>query len=285
MSAYLDIFQYFDYRLYLGAYYEARKAADPYFSHRSFARKAGHASPALYGLVVQGLRRLTPKTLPGFSKALGHGAREAEYFQLMMEFTHAASDQGRQEIFGRMVPYLPARQQRLRLQHREFYSHWSHVVVHQALSVLDIGEDLQLLQKFIEPTLGLRELKKSMQLLQELMLIAPDARGYWKPTEGNVVGGSEVGALYIHNFQNSMLDLGKDVHERWPTRDRYQVTESYAVSLDTSRKIRKRLEEVHREIVEMITQDCNPEDRVWQWNLQLFPMSRDRAQMEEAGHD
>lgn len=39
-----DIFEFLDYRAFLGAYYEAAKANQPQFSYRYFSRRAGFAS-------------------------------------------------------------------------------------------------------------------------------------------------------------------------------------------------------------------------------------------------
>ena len=276
VSVKLDIHAYFNYRDFLRDHYRARKDADPYFSHRSFARVAGFSSSAFYPLLVQGLRNLTPRYVPGFIKALKLTTREAEYFQLMLEYTHAVTDLARQDVFSRMIPYLPDKVKRLRLGQKELYAQWFHSVVHQALAAIDITDDLRPLCKFVSPNITLSEAKLSIQVLSELELIHRDQAGCWRPSHTSLVGGPEVGALYIHNFQGSMLDLGKTAHERFPLPQRLQVTETFAVGTSAALRIRERLREAHREIVEIILQDHDPARQVMQLNLQHFPVTLEK---------
>ncbi len=54
---------YEDFRAYLRDFYDDRKKRSPYFSYRTFARKAGLTSPSHFKEVVDGTRKLTAKTI------------------------------------------------------------------------------------------------------------------------------------------------------------------------------------------------------------------------------
>jgi uncharacterized protein (TIGR02147 family) len=265
--AHIDIYAYTNYRDYLRDCYGSSK-----FSYRSFARSAGYTSSSFYPNVVSGLRNLTAHYLPGFAKALKLNAREAEYLSLMVEFTHAVTESGRQEIFARMTTYMPDQVQRIHQKQREFYSHWLHVALHQALSAFDIREDISPIAQALRPRVGVREVQRSFKVLQELGMVRRDEDGFWRPSHTNMVGGREVGELYVRQYQSNLLDLGKIAHESFRPEDRMQITETLGVGKATAMRIRQRLREVHHEIVQMVLQDTEKEQTVIQWNLQLFPL-------------
>jgi uncharacterized protein (TIGR02147 family) len=279
-----NVFDYYNYRVYLGDYYEARKRSDPYFSYRAFAQKAGYNSSGLYMLIVSGERNLTTRYIKGFVQALKLNEKEELYFELMVQYTHALTDAAKQEYFVKMVGLLPEKERRLQLTHKEFYEKWYYVAIHQALGILDIdAENLGDLGSFLRPSIQLREVKKALQVLEELGLIQKSELGFWKPVHRNVAGGAEVGKLQINGFQKNMLDLAKESYDLHVAGDRYSVTESFAISSEMENKIRERIIGFHKEIVAMILADKQKENRVMQWNMQLFPLSEMQNEQQEQG--
>lgn len=277
-----SIYEFFNYRDYLGTYYQARKENESWFSYRSFARAAGYNSSGLYPNLVNGLRNLTARYIPGFCKALKLNPKESEYFQLMVEYTNAVSERGRQELFSKMIPYLPEKARRLKQNHREFYSNWYNVVIHQALSIVNIADDPSPLMAFLVPAPGMREIRRALKLLEELELIVRDPDGCWRPASGNLTGGEEVGKIYISQFQQAMLELARQAWDRFPAADRYTITETYAVSQKVSEAIAERTRDFHREIIEMIVEDDAPEEELMQLNIQMFPLSEKKERSHES---
>lgn len=269
----ISIFDYFNYRDYLKDYFRLKKQDVPWFSYRHFAKSAGYNSSGLYINLVSGLRNLTPRYYEGFIKALKLNENEANYFLLMVDYTHAVTDQGRQEIFSRMVSFLPSKEKKIRLNQKEFYSSPLNVMVHQALSIFNVSDDFKILVDSLSPKPTLWDVKKSMKVLQELELIQKTPEGFYKPSHKNMVGGKEIGDLYISNFQSNMVDLGKDAHKRFPTKEfRLQITETISVSKSTAKKIESKVKEMHKEIIQMIISDKEAEEALLQMNLQFFPL-------------
>ena len=54
-----DLFEYFEYRLWLRDAYEARKSRNPAFSHRYIAQKAGFGSSGTFARILDGSRNLS----------------------------------------------------------------------------------------------------------------------------------------------------------------------------------------------------------------------------------
>jgi len=273
MSPALDIYSYTDYRAYLADYYAKRKEAEPWFSYRMFARKAGFSSSGLYPNIVNGLRNLSPHYLPGFIHALGLSVREAEFFRLLVDYTHCPNDTKRQDTFAAMATYLPDRVQRIYHAQRQFYSCWYHVAIHQALGIIKVNKDIHELASFLHPNPGLVQIRKALRLLESLELIQRDRYGYLRPIHSNLMGGEELGSDLIRNFQASLLDLGKSAHEYFPKETRYQITETLGVSAQLASAFRTRIRALHHEFVQQALQEKTAAQVVLQLNIQLFPVS------------
>jgi len=65
-----DIRRFTDYRAYLHVMVAFLRAVRPGFSFRSFARKAGFASPNYLKLVADGMRNLAPESVDTFNRRI-----------------------------------------------------------------------------------------------------------------------------------------------------------------------------------------------------------------------
>lgn len=275
-----SIFSYFNYREYLGDYYRYRKEKDKYFSFRYFAGKAKLKSASIYPNILAGKKNLTTSLIPNFLAELDFDSNERHYLYLLVEFTHAKSNKNRRAILEKMIPYLPVKTKRLTENHRDFYLNWYNIAVHQSLMVLDIAEEkFSDLTEYIYPRIKLNQVNKSMRLLKNLDLIELNRRGFYKPKQKDLVGGKEIGPLYIQQFQKDMLDICKSAMEDPGILDKYFVTESFSVSSECRRNIFDRTREFHKEIIQMILSDDRPEEDVFQLNLQIHPLCQSKKRV------
>lgn len=83
----LDIFEFTDYRVFMKAFYDAKKKGPGSFSYRRFSTLAQNASPNFVKLVVDGQRNLTVQNIYLFASAMALLPREHEYFEAMVHFT------------------------------------------------------------------------------------------------------------------------------------------------------------------------------------------------------
>jgi uncharacterized protein (TIGR02147 family) len=65
-----NIFNYQDYRQFLGDYYEEKKAMHPSFSYQSFSQKAGFASKSFVFNVIKGKKALSRNSVVKLSIAM-----------------------------------------------------------------------------------------------------------------------------------------------------------------------------------------------------------------------
>jgi uncharacterized protein (TIGR02147 family) len=271
-----SIYRYFDYRECLRCYFLHRKAVNRRFSYRVFARKAGYRSSGLYIHLVKGELNLTRGMLPRFIKGMELQPREAEYFSLMVQFTHASTPEAKQHWFEMMLPLMPTSSRILTRDQVEYYRKWYHVAVREALSVLDVGEDPSVLADFLQPPITSRQAAASLKLLQSLGLIRRDGGGCWRATDTILASTPALGPFLIHPFQESLMDMAKAALKRYPREKRHISCFTFSISEEGDRRIRLKLNQFLKEVGNLVRSDQGM-DRVCQFNLQLFPLSEERT--------
>lgn len=276
MALPIDIFGYFDYRLFLRDYYDARKANERSFSYRWFAQRAGYNSSGLYSSIVAGKVNLTDRTLPMFAAAMKLEPDEEAYFALMVDFTHATTPEGKQEIFDKMVPLMPERIQRAALAQKEYYSDWRYAAVHHALSICEVRDDYAELARIFDPPMSIAEARRAVELLETIGLAKRAPTGIWESTSKTLMGGAELGVDLIRSYQASLIDEGKRALREIPKEKRQISTTTFSVSNEGKERILKKLADVQREIFEIVKSDVG-ENAVCQLNIQFFPLTREKG--------
>ncbi|HNY30054.1 MAG TPA: TIGR02147 family protein [Fibrobacteria bacterium] len=97
-----DIFEYTNYRKYLSDLYAQRKAANPSFSYRHIAQKAGFASPSFIGKILSGETNISHQTLLRLVDVFQLAGPEAEFFELMVYYDLAQTEYDKRHYFQRM---------------------------------------------------------------------------------------------------------------------------------------------------------------------------------------
>jgi uncharacterized protein (TIGR02147 family) len=269
----ISLYDFLDYRKFLGAFFQKKKSLNKGFSYRLFCRKAGINSPGFITGAINGSRNLSKGYIEKFAHALGLDDKERAYFELMAAFTHAATDQARQEIYALMVKAMPLRIQGLRRSQWEYFSKWYHVAVRETLSILRVRDDYAALAQRLHPPITAAQAKDAVALLADLGLVERDAEGCWKARHVSLVTkGDESESLLFRAYRREMLARAVEALDGVPAAAQNQSCVTLSVSPAGMERILAHLEEFHKRVIETVQADRG-EDRVVQINMQVFPLT------------
>ncbi len=277
----ISVFDYTDYRLYLQDYYSAQKSSNKAFSYRYFARKAGINSIGLYKDVIEGRQNLGRSLILKFSHTIGHGKKEAEYFENLVYFNEAKTVEERKLFFERMMSSYRSKARKIDADKYEYYSRWYYSAVRALLSYMrfkDTAAAHKTIARCLDPVIRPEQAKKSIQILKKLGLIEADKEGYLHLvdaviTTDKVKTEKNVAFLNIVNFQKAMIERATEAFDRHKSNKLDMSTLTLSVSEDTLQDIKKELALCRQKISGMAERDKNP-THVYQINQQLFPMSK-----------
>lgn len=274
------IFQYTNYRSFLKDFYEEKKSRER-FTYRDFSKMAGVNSSSWLLHLIKGIKNLSNESIIKISKALGMCASEAEYFELLVHFTQAKDSDTRDYFYRKMLACKKSlNMAQISEDQYDYYTKWYHPVVRSLVSKVEFGNDYGLLAARLVPRITAAEAKGSVSLLVKLGLIKKDDSGNWLQAEPILSTGDEVMSLNIVNYHKQVSRLAENAFDRSAREERDISALTLGISMETFNRIKKRLQSFRKEIMEIVKESENP-DRVYQLNLQFFPVSRQEGQSDE----
>lgn len=269
-----SIFSYINYRLFLKDYYEENKEKSKYFSYRYFSTKAGINSPSFLKQVVESKRNLTTITLEKFLTALKFSDKEANFFRHLVFFNQAKSAKEKQQHYTVMLSMMQTvREQRLTALQHEYYNHWFVSVVREMVSLFDFRGDYKALAAAVIPPISIREARFAVELLKKLNLIELSSNGTYRQTATAITSDSSVGRMAVRLFNREMLRKAETALDDTTIGERQIYGVTVGISKECYDVIVAEMAAFRDRVVSIVNNDkCS--DRVYQMQMQLFPLSR-----------
>jgi uncharacterized protein (TIGR02147 family) len=268
------ILEYTDYRIFLSDFIQQRHEQGLPASNRWFAQKLNINSNAWLTYVLQGKRNLNKQTTQQLSILLKLNANEGRYFEALVQFNQARTIDERNLYYREMeLARKSGSTKVISSDQYEFYSVWYHSAIRSIIDMYPDFKDFETLGALISPPISASEAKKSVTLLERLGLIYKYNDGKYHVQDKTITTGSYEKALAIANFQRETMKLAQESLDRVPKAERDISTMTLGISSDALEKIQVLLQETRRKIAEIASGD-HGSDRVFQLNLQLFPLSK-----------
>ena len=265
---------YSDYRQYLRDYYETNKALNPNFSYRYLAQRAGINSSAFYKYIMEGERNLTKATILKTCVALKLKDKDAEYFENLVSFNQAKTIREKNLYFDRLTRLRGNYEKRkVREAQYGFYGEWYHSAVRELLACFPFKGRYEFLAERLTPPITAKQAQESVTLLAGLGLAAKDAQGRWRQTDPVLATDGQVDSQIVVDFQNKMLKLAMEAFARTTREERLMSSTTFSLSGESLDLFKKKIRELKSELMELSRLDERA-DRVYQLNLNLFPLSK-----------
>jgi uncharacterized protein (TIGR02147 family) len=274
-----SIYNYLDYRRFLGDFYQEEKLRNKKFSLRYFALKAGYpqSTSSYFVSVVRGRRNLSDEYILKFCKGLGLKARESDYFEHLVRFNQARRIEVKNRHFEKLLSFTSSKKQVVSQDQYEFFSKWYHLAIwgilgffKQKKNRVEYGK----IGRMLLPSIPEYQVRRSVSLLERLGFITTDDAGYYKQAYPILSTGDEVSSVQIANYQIDTMKMAIEALDRCASGSRDISTLTLNISAKGFEKIKAKTQEFRKELLETAKNDQH-EDRVYQCNFQIFPLTRE----------
>ncbi len=264
-----SIYSFLEYRDFLKVHFDTQKATNPVFSFRYVASKTGIDS-GFYAKILTKQKHLGEQKISALADLIGLTGKEREYFYTLIQYNRSRSETVTRELFTKLISLKSSAG--TTVDDFRYFSEWYTIPVREILSHFDFRDNFKELAQTFSPAITERQASNAIRTLKELAMIAPDEHGYYRPTETKLTTGDQWRSEAVRRFQKQMIALAGDSIERFPKESRDISTITLSTSKKSLEKIRDRLAQARREIVEIIAQD-EEIDGVFQINMQIFPLT------------
>ena len=275
-----DILNYSDFRPYLKDMYLFCKTKNKHFSQRYISDKVQAASAGWFSDIVSG--RITLKTvyIPRLVKIMDLSASEKDHFKLLVDCNQASTIEEKNMYFEALLSARTTGEMMVNREQFVFYTTWYYPAIRELLFYYDFKDDYQKLARLLNPPIRPSEAKKAVSVLRNLGFISEDSRGFLKPKDLILKKDTTFRSIHWANFQRAALTLSSEAIDRFSKEERDISSVIVCLSEKSMEKAKEELGKVRKKLLALADADSQ-RDRVYQCNIQLFPLTGKQIRKEE----
>ena len=267
------IYHYTDYRQYLRDQYVHLKATQRRFSYRAMSARLGFAAPNFLKLVIDGKRNLGRESIDKVTGGLELNRRESEYFSYLVFFLQAKDPVEKNYFFG-LIAAMRARTSTTLLQadQFEYLSRWYHPVVRELVAKLSDPLDYDRLSARLGNMVSPSKIRQSVTLLLRLGLLTRTGENRYRQSAVSLNTENELNSFAVRQYHEQILKVAGNALHAIPPAQREIASTTLHLSKTGFEKIKKRLQEFREELLQIATDDTDPE-YIYHANLQFYPLT------------
>lgn len=277
-----ELHNYMDYRKYLEDFYQfkrhqTRHQLRPY-SYAVFAAAANIKSPNYLKMIIQGKRNLSEEMILKFARALSLNKQQTQEFRLLVLFNQATDPTERNMILKNLSEYRVDHKLKTGEIDRKSFEKlpsWVAWVLYAMLDQKGVSFKTEDLRRLLRGKVKPDEIQSAMKSLVEAGEVAMDEAGKPYKTRTLIESPEDIPVALIRKLQAQLMLLGlESLYEDAPT-EREFGTLTLALTREEFEDLRFRLRQLRKQIHKdtSMKRMSEPGERVYQLNLQLFPVT------------
>jgi uncharacterized protein (TIGR02147 family) len=266
-----EIFQYLDYRVYLKDWFAFERTKGKRTSLRAFSARILPAlsSSGLLSGVLKGKKNLGPTLRTKFAKALQLKPREAQFFELLVQFNQAEDLEEKNQFFAQLSRFGKSKAKLIHQGQYLFFSRWYYAVVWNYFGINQKQKNTAHIAAAIYPPLSTAQVEEAIRLLLELGLIKKLANGY-AVTENHLTTEPEFRDITAAQYNQQFLHLATESIHHVAASHRQFGTKVFSSSFSTISLIKEKVAQFHEEVQEILDQDLRS-DCIYTLGTYLYP--------------
>lgn len=272
-----------DYRFYLSAFYDhkrhlSKRELRPY-NYAVFSAAADIKSPNYLKLIIEGKRNLSPEMAAKFSKALGHNKDQAEEFRILVEYNQA-TDPAQRNLQLKALTELRVKNQ---IQNGEIdpkaftrVPNWVTWVLYAILDQQGVSFKIDDLRKTLRGKASNEEIETAVKaLVHSGEVVVDDVTGQLTKVHSSNENLEDIPVSLIRKIQSQLMFLGLESLFHDGPNEREFGTLTLALTKTEFEELKFKLRQLRKQTYKdnAIKRLTSKGERVYQMNLQLFPIS------------
>jgi uncharacterized protein (TIGR02147 family) len=267
-----------DYHLFLRAFFDYKKRANPRFSYRLFASLAGIKSSNYLLLVMNHKRRLSPSMAKAVAKAMKLERTEAEYFTALVKLELCKTPEERAEIdLVRKAAVRKIAVHVLPLEKAEYLSAWYYPIIRELAYLPDFKMNGRWIAEKLRGIVTESQAERSITVLCDLGLWKPGKKaGTIEVCDVMVDTGPETRAyskVKVSDIHRENLRAWAKILEQIPARERELGLINIPIHESKIPEFKERIRKFQDEIIDWL-QDEKEATQVVQLGTYLVPVTK-----------
>jgi len=268
-----DVFSYLDYRVFLEESLKVHQQMYPRVTQQTILNSVGITYKGFFSNVLKGRKNLNAEQAEGIGKALKLNKSEIICFQYLVQYNHSTKLEEKKLWLDRLLALKQVKNTRLSKNQHHLFSKWFFVIIRDALHFFKLRDNFADLAELLQPAITEKEAAHAITELSAMGLIQKDTEGYWRPSSDVVTTGDEVQWIQLADYQLTTMDMAKDALKKVPSKERDISYVTLTLDDETFGSVKSAVQTFRKHLLEIAKGTESP-NRVFQCNIQLFPMTK-----------
>ena len=271
-----DYTEYINFTSYLTDFFNEKKASNPAFSVRAFAKFLGLKNPTLLNDVLRKKRKPTVQIAVSLCRKCFYPKHQTDYLVKICEYERAKNFEERGLIMVELRRLLAHRTWKVYdLNQYDFMNHPHVLLIYSFMALKDFKPTLSYINKKTRLKITQSQLTNAIDILVRLKHVTVDKNGNYKySTENAVVAAGDAGVTseITKKFHVNNMALIKDIFIEIQPHERDVRSTTLAITKSNFKLIVDEIVNAHQKIMDYGMD--NSSEEVYIFSTQLIPITK-----------
>lgn len=283
---------YMSYRQFLADFYQYKRKSSKgslrAYNYAVFSAAANIKSPNYLKMIIEGKRNLSDDMIGKFGKALGFMKEQTEEFRLLVQFTQATDPAERNMYLKKLSEHRVAGKLKSGEIDRKTWEkvpNWVAWIIYAMIDQEGVSFDTQSLKSLLRGKASEDEIETALQtLIANGELRRDDATGELKKNRNLIESPEDIPVALVRKLQSQLMYLGLESLYQDHPQDREFGTLTMSLTKAEFEEVKFKLRQMRKGLNKdnSIARMKSKGERVYQLNIQLFPVTNATAMNSQA---
>jgi uncharacterized protein (TIGR02147 family) len=223
--------------------------------------------------VISGKSNLNARQIVALGDIFKLNPAESRYFQSLVEYTQARSIDDKGDALDSLRIQIRGRKKKLDPRQYSLFSKWLYPMVFDLIAIIPVGENHKEIAALFDGTVKAEDIRKALQILEELALIRKTPAGKYEQVSATLKTGDEIQSVDVFKYQQTALKKAIEALDRIPVEERTISVTTLPLSVEGLQRVKQAAQQFRDKVLK-ISEEDRDYDRVFQFNLNLFPTTK-----------
>lgn len=270
----MNIFDYIDPAAYLKDHLKEVKQRNSAFSLRAWAYQLGMKSHGPLHAILNNQRNIPKKLVPTLIKSLKLEAKNAEYFEVLVDLQRSKSSDERELYLEKLEKLSPTPLREIEdIEAYKVITDPTHIILGELTQLKEFSSASGWIKQRLRPSINMKELEEAYERLLKLGIIK-EQRGRCIKSVEHIYTKYEIESKTIQAYHKYCAMLAIDEIAKQPIEQREYNAIALNIKTKNLPKIKEKIREFVNELVDEFEAKPHQGDETYQLNTQFFALTK-----------
>ena len=271
----LSIYEYESPALFLRDAWNKKRAFNKNFTLRAWASQLGISSHGSFYQMIKGLRPLPKKYIQPISQSLNLDAKEALYFETLIDYSRAKEMKHKSFYKERLQELSPSSKLSFyEIETFHFLKNPLNGAIIEMTALANFQNDIKWIQERLTIRTSQNDIQNSIKLLLDLGLLETNSEGKLTRANAHIYTKQDIKNEALQEYHKNVLSLGSEaISTQEMDRREFNAT-AFGIKEESLPEIKKDIRKFINEMISKYETSAGKADQIYQLGTQFFGLTK-----------